>query len=187
MRKKHETENKPTEPSISVRRAGPEDIDGIISVNLSSLRTEKTNGLIQRRSREEFEKLLSISKYFVVARSEGRIVGYVTVLDESAPYLENEIFSFYPEKYDNFVFIDQVAVHPDYRRRGVARAMYASFLFSEKKRILVDFLVSPRNPESINFHKSIGFESIHDFIELTNGMRAEVYEFKGSKAKRQGV
>jgi predicted GNAT superfamily acetyltransferase len=177
-----ETKNKPAQKtSVSVRRATTKDLEGIMEVNVLSMRSGSANGLIQKRSKEEFEKLLRISKYFIVAESGGEIVGYVVVLDEGAPYPENEIFSFYPKKYKNFVFIDQVAVRPDCRRMGIAEAMYGYFLLTEKKRILVDFLVEPRNHESIAFHEAIGFESIDDFIQLKNGMRAEVYEFRLQK------
>jgi L-amino acid N-acyltransferase YncA len=64
---------------------------------------------------------------------------------------------------------------------GIAKAMYNAFLSSEKKRILVDFLVEPRNNESMVFHESMGFKSIGDFIRLKNGMCAEVYEYASLK------
>ena len=169
--------------SLLVRAASEKDLDGIVKTNRLSLRTEKTNGLIQERTRREFAKLLAISKYFIVTESNGEIVGYAIILDEDAPYSENEIFSFYPIKYKNFVFIDQVAVRPDHRRKGVAKAMYGRFLSSEKKRVLVDFLVEPRNDESMAFHEAMGFKSIGDFIKLKNGMRAEVYEHSPKKLK----
>ena len=163
---------------IYIRDATEKDLAGILTVNCLSQRTEKANGLIQKRTKEEFQKLLRICKRFIIAESEGKIVGYVILLDERAPYPENEIFSFYPTRYHSFIFIDSVATHPDFRRQGVASAMYKAFLSKEKKRILVDFLVEPRNPESIGFHEHLGFRSLKDYIHLKNGMTAEVYEYK---------
>ncbi|MFA5134629.1 MAG: GNAT family N-acetyltransferase [Patescibacteria group bacterium] len=163
--------------NIIIRNATQQDIPSIVKVNHLSQRTENLNGLIQKRTKEEFKKLMKLCKHIVAAEKDGIIIGYTTILDESAPYLENEIFSFYPKHYSNFVFIDQVATHPDYRRMGIAKQMYEFFIKNEPKRILVDFLVEPRNPESIAFHERMGFKSIQDFIHLKNGMVAEVYEY----------
>ncbi len=163
---------------IVYREAKESDLEGVIKVNHLSQRSKKTSGLIQKRTLKDFHKLFDISKRFIIAEQNGVIIGYVIVLDESAEYLENEIFSFFPKNYDNFVFVDSVAVHPDFRRKKVAKGMYNRFLSEEKKRVLVDFLIKPRNSESISFHESMGFKSIGDRINLKNGMVAEVYEYK---------
>jgi uncharacterized protein len=162
-------------PEVLIRDAQKEDLDGIVEVNRLSQYNEKANGLVQQREKEEFQKLLRISKRFIVAKHNGKIVGYLILLDETALY-KNEFFSFYQKKYKNFVFVDQVATHPAHRRKGVARAMYGAFLPLEKKRILLDILIKPRNPESIAFHASLGFKPTGDCIHLKSGMCAEVYE-----------
>lgn len=165
------------ESEIKIREAYESDIVQIIKVNRASLKTDDVNGLIQERSYNDFLKLMRICKHFLVAEINNRVVAYAILLDEEAPYPENEIFSYYPIKYSNFVFIDQVATHPDYRRKGVARKLYEKLLANERKRILADFLIAPLNHESIAFHKRLGFRSIGDKINLKSGMIAEIYEY----------
>src|SRR3989338_2362774 len=158
--------------NMKIRNATIDDIIEIIKVNRSCLITEGGNGLIQARSREEFDRVLQLSKYFFVAESDNKVIGYLTVLDESTDFLDNEIFSFYPKHYKNFVFVDQIAVHPDYRHSGVAKKLYEKLVSAEKnsdnKRIILDVLVKPVNYTSINFHKAIGFKSLGDIIHLKN-------------------
>ena len=166
------------EDAINIRNAKETDIKGITEVSRRSQRTSQESGLIQQRTESEFCKLLGIARHFLVAEKGATIAGYIIILDESANYNENEIFSFYPLHYQGFVFVDQIAVHPAYRRAGIARKLYETCVKSEHKRILLDILISPRNQDSIAFHEAIGFAPLGDIIHLKNGMEAEVYEYK---------
>jgi len=93
--------------AIEIRDANFEDINGIMKINHSLAYPKQKNGfLIQKRTTKEFEKLLGLCKYFLVAEGDGQIAGYLTALDNSADYLENELFSFYAENYETFTFVD---------------------------------------------------------------------------------
>ncbi len=167
---------------ILVRNAKLKDLPGVVKVNHSLHYPERKDGfLIQKRPVEEFKKILGICKYFFIAEVGRRVVGYLIVMDETADFLDNEIFSFYVGRYKNFVFIEQIGVLPDYQRRGIGRALYKKLLEIERKRVLVDFMIKPRNSQTISFHKTIGFKSIGDIIHLKNGWKARVYEFKGKR------
>lgn len=65
---------------------------------------------------------------------------------------------------ENFIYIDQVAVHPQYRDRGMAESMYKdleNYALTRKIHILVcEVNFIPRNAVSLSFHKKLGFREI---------------------------
>ena len=161
-----------------VRDAKREDLPAILKINNSlSYPKNKDGFLIQKRSLEEFEKLFHISKHFLVSEIDGKVIGYLIVLDESADYLENKLFSFYVNNYDAFVFVDQIALLPEFHGKGIGKALYKKLFESEKKRLLLDIFFKPKNQQSISAHEAIGFKFIGDIIKLENGFEAGVYEY----------
>ena len=164
---------------IPIRNANRDDLTEIMKINHAVAYPEKKDGfLIQKRSIEEFQKLLKLSKYFLVAEAEGKIAGYLIALDETADYLENELFSFYAKNYEKFTFVDQIAILPECQGRGIGTKMYKKIRESESKRILIDIFLKPKNNQSIAFHEKLGFKFADEIINLKNGFESGVWELK---------
>ena len=114
---------------------------------------------------ETIEKLGHIadeSVITVVAELDGEIAGFCLVLAKGADY-DSVNFIWFGERYDDFVYLDRVAVDPKFKRRGVGRAMYAEVerLLAERCPTATEFTlevnIEPRNDESLAFHHSLGF------------------------------
>lgn len=81
-----------------------------------------------------------------VWEENGQIVGNISLI----PFLAIGSFIY---------LIANVAVHPDYRRRGIARALTTAALnWAQKKRTRAVWLqVRDNNPPAINLYQSVGF------------------------------
>jgi predicted GNAT superfamily acetyltransferase len=117
---------------------------------------------------ETIEKLGQIadeSVITVVAELDGEIAGFCLVLAPDADY-DSVNFIWFGERYDDFVYLDRVAVDPAFKRRGVGRAMYAEVerLIAERCPTATEFTlevnIEPRNDESLAFHRQLGFVEV---------------------------
>ncbi len=167
---------------ILVRDAKPKDLPEVVKINRALQYPKRTDGfLVCRKSVDDLNKLLEVCARFLVADAGGRVVGYLIALDDTKNPGDSEIFSFYASRYTNFIFIDQIGVLPDYQRQGVGRELYEELIKNEKRRILLDIIIEPRNQQSISFHEAIGFKSTGYITPWKNGSKAMVYEFEGKR------
>lgn len=73
-------------------------------------------------------------------------------------------FLWFRDRFSRFVYVDRVAVAPDARGRGLARALYAE-LFERAAldgyaMVCCEVNVDPPNPVSDAFHERLGFREV---------------------------
>ena len=101
----------------------------------------------------------------VVADGGGDIAGFCFVLGPGADYASLN-YAWFAERYDDFVYLDRVAIAPSFQRRGIGRRMYAEVerLAAERRPSATDFLLEvnlkPRNDTSLAFHAELGFVEV---------------------------
>jgi predicted GNAT superfamily acetyltransferase len=117
---------------------------------------------------ETIEKLGAIAEHSVIrviAEIDGEIAGFCLVLAAGADY-DSVNFVWFGERYDDFVYLDRVAVDPAFKRSGVGRAMYAEVerLLAERcpsaTELTLEVNLEPRNDESLAFHHRLGFAEV---------------------------
>ena len=102
-----------------------------------------------------------------VAEHEGRIVGFV--------------IGFVSQTFPEEAYIHFVGVHPEFRKNGLARALYERFFAAARKLgcRTVRCVTSPVNKGSIAFHRRMGF-SVEDSDQIVDGIPVvEGYDGKG--------
>jgi uncharacterized protein len=94
-----------------------------------------------------------------------RLAGFCIVLEPDAPYTSMN-YRWFAERYEDFVYLDRVAVHHAYRRRGVATMLYGEVERRAAGRswFTLEVNVNPPNPPSLAFHHQMGFAEVgqHD-------------------------
>lgn len=117
-----------------------------------------------------FDRLASLAIVFLVAESAGvadaqrRVVGFLLALPPHVPY-DSPNYQWFEERYDDFVYIDRVAVAPGDRGSGVGRALYealdatlaAGSAATGAPRLCCEVNLRPPNPGSLEFHRRLGF------------------------------
>ena len=124
---------------ITIRHAEPSDYQPIISVL-----NDWWGG---RNMSDQLPKLFFVHfrETCFIAEIEGKIVGF--------------IIGFSSRTYPDQAYIHFAGVHPDYRRRGVARSLYRHFfkVVKEQGCRVVRSVTAPVNKLSIAFHLRMGF------------------------------
>lgn len=106
--------------------------------------------------------LIHFSDTSFVAEHKGNLCGF--------------LIGFLSQASQNVGYIHFVGVHPDYRRRGIARDLYEKFFTECRKnaRNIVRSCTAPENTLSIDFHRRMGFSiepgtGTIDGIPITTG------------------
>ena len=126
-------------PSLSIERMAPADLPDVLVIERASFSMPWSRGAF----------LYEIDQNRVarcwVGRDDGRIVGYICLWDVA-----------------DELHVTNIAVHPDARRRGVARALLES-VFGHARGVgsrMVLLEVRPSNTEAIALYDSFGFRAI---------------------------
>ncbi len=138
--------------SIQIEEVTPQDLDEIIAIEQVSFPTPWP--------RQFFDMELKSSKsYKRVSKINGAVVGYIIAL----------------KVYDE-VHILNLAVHPEYRRKGIGRGLLSECLryFSDKGIRSAILEVRVRNKNAIMLYEKAGFKSI--------GLRRKYYSDTGEDA-----
>jgi predicted GNAT superfamily acetyltransferase len=65
--------------------------------------------------------------------------------------------------YEQFVYLDRIAVLPEFRRYGIGRRFYTALVDEYTGRwplLTCEVNTRPRNDTSLSFHHSIGFREV---------------------------
>lgn len=100
--------------------------------------------------KDVFEKAV-VEKNFLVAEVEGMVIGLL-------------FFYVYHRENDNSVardvlFVDSMAVHEDYRRQGIGRALfdYVKAMAKEKQIATIELSVNAKNADAMAMYRKYGF------------------------------
>jgi predicted GNAT superfamily acetyltransferase len=116
-------------------------------------------------TRSALGHIASESIISLVAELDGEIAGFCMMLAPGADY-DSMNYRWFMERYDDFVYLDRVAIAPQFRRRGVGRAIYAEVerLSRERRptatRFTLEVNLRPRNDTSLAFHAELGFVEV---------------------------
>jgi predicted GNAT superfamily acetyltransferase len=93
----------------------------------------------------------------------GAAEAFLIAFDQTADY-DSPNFLWFRARFQNFVYVDRVAVAPQARGQGHARLLYehlfASARLAGHQRIVCEVNTIPPNPESDSFHARLGFTEI---------------------------
>jgi ribosomal protein S18 acetylase RimI-like enzyme len=134
---------------LSVRSPQLADLDRIVEISRKNfVRPEERQqhsgtGFISReRSPNEYRDLVEHTANSLVATDESSVIGYLLTYDKEEAYVLNKdqnrhipLISKW-NRDDDYVFISQIAVHPEYAGMGVAQKMLTTLQSREKDRTI---------------------------------------------------
>ena len=126
-------------PSLSIERMIPADLPDVLIIERASFSMPWSRGAFLYEIEQN-----QVARCWV-GREDGRIVGYICLWDVA-----------------DELHVTNVAVHPDWRRRGIARALLES-VFGHARAVgsrMVLLEVRPSNTEAIALYDSFGFRAV---------------------------
>ena len=162
----------PVSPQAQLRAWRDTDMDAVLGINAAS------QPHVARLDRAEIRRLLAMAAMvWIVAGTDDSAIACLIAFSADARYDGEEFACLSRRLAGGFLYIDQVAIHPEHRRSGLGRALYdhmAGLARAERLRVLAcEVNVVPPNPGSRLFHARAGFVTL-DELELADGRTVEL-------------
>jgi uncharacterized protein len=150
---------------ISIRDIRPGDLQEVLGIN------EESSPSVYQLTLADAERLTTDATLAWVAVADQLIAGYLIAFIGSAIYAGEE-FAWFKARGRDFVYVDQVALAPSYRGRGVGTMLYSELerwgALQLCRSLNCEVNLDPPNPGSLAFHRSYGFIEI-DRMHTSDG------------------
>ena len=160
--------DKPTKAiNYSIRQASQGDLEAVLALNESVV--PHVNSLVLA----DMQDFLKKAVYFrLVCDEEDHPRAFLIGLAPDTDY-DSPNFRWFCDHYEQFAYIDRIAVAESARRRGIAEALYDDFAGATRdwaQRMSCEVNLRPANPGSLEFHKRLGFKQVGS-QEIHNGAK----------------
>lgn len=150
----------------------PADYDAIVAIN------NATVPAMNEQRPESMRWLVEHAAYARVVTDNEGIAAFLLGLERGTGY-HSPNYQWFSDRYDDFLYVDRIAVASRARRLGLGSALYddmASFARGRWSCILAEINLEPPNPETAAFHKRHGFEHVGELRHTYEGAHAGVVE-----------
>lgn len=147
---------------MEIRALTSPDLDTVHTINESAV------PMVGRVTKDELAHIVEQSSIALVAHpcsSPTQVVGFCLVLAPGADY-GSENFAWFRQRYDDFIYLDRVAILDSCRGQGLGRRLYDTVVTTAAqrcqgaKRLTLEVNIEPRNDVSLAFHEQLGFEVV---------------------------
>ncbi|MEI6403577.1 MAG: GNAT family N-acetyltransferase [Actinomycetota bacterium] len=132
------------------------DLDAALALNNANV--PELNEL----DRAEIERLLGMAEVALTAEVDDTFAGFCIVFPPGVDYGSLN-YGWFSRTYDDFAYLDRIAVDPAFRRYGIGRGFYAEIVSRLTGRfplLTCEVNTRPYNEPSLTFHHSIGFREV---------------------------
>lgn len=151
-----------------VRAFHSHDVESVLALNNANVPD------LNELDAAEVARLAALADAALVAEVDGRFAGFCWVLSPGKQYGSLN-YGWFSRHFDDFVYLDRIAVLPEFRRSGIGRRFYDELVRQFTgvwARLVCEVNVRPRNDRSLAFHHSIGFREVGQ--QETDGGRKTV-------------
>jgi predicted GNAT superfamily acetyltransferase len=158
----------------TIRNATPNDLETVLVLN------ESVMPHVSSISIADMQDFLAKAVYFRVAcDAEDQVVAFLIGLAPDTEYSSLN-FRWFCDHYENFAYVDRIAVATSTRRQGVAEALHQDFSNATDEwaqHLVCEVNLLPANPGSMAFHHRLGFNQVGT-LETHNGTKKVVFLLK---------
>lgn len=141
---------------VIIRDVVAPDLDAVLSLNQAEVPH------VGSADAEKMRWYADHATYFRVAVADSELAAYLVGFRPGTTYTSPN-YRWFCERYDDFAYVDRIAVAPPARRSGLASRMYDDFAAELPESVGImtcEVNIRPPNPSSMDFHCRLGFEQV---------------------------
>jgi predicted GNAT superfamily acetyltransferase len=155
---------------VRIRDITPDDYPAIVALN------NATVPAMNEQSVDSLRWLVEHATYARVVEDADGVAAFLLGLERGTGY-SSPNYRWFSERFDNFLYVDRIAVAGRARRKRLGSALYddiAAFARGRWPCILAEINVEPPNPETVAFHERHGFERVGELRHTYDGAHAQL-------------
>lgn len=141
---------------VNIRETIADDLPAALALNNNSIPA------LNEIDAAELERLAGMAALALTAEVDGEFAGFCITFPPGVDYASLN-YGWFSRNYDDFVYLDRIAVDQSYRRLGIGKAFYDHVIqrfVGTYPLLLCEVNVRPRNEASLSFHHAIGFREV---------------------------
>ena len=141
---------------MNIRETVVDDLHLALALNTSTVPH------INELDKPELDRLFGMAALALTAEVDGAFAGFCITFPPGVDYASLN-YGWFSRNYDDFVYLDRIAIDPVYRRLGIGRAFYSHVVgrfTGVFAHLLCEVNIRPRNDASLAFHHSVGFREV---------------------------
>ncbi len=139
-----------------IRDVSAADLDAVLSLNQSEVPHVGSVDL------QKMRWYATNASYFRVATSKDELAAYLVGFRPGTGYTSPN-YLWFCDNYDDFAYVDRIAVAKFARRSGIASRLYDDFAAATPRTVGImtcEVNVRPPNESSMTFHQRLGFKQV---------------------------
>jgi uncharacterized protein len=155
---------------VQIRAIADDDADAVLALNEESVES------LAPMAPDDLARFRALTPHSVVCEVDGEVAAFAIAYAPGTAY-DSVNYIWHSERFDDFLYLDRIAVSTRFRRRGIATALYDAMedLASEHRRMVCEIYSDPPNEVSIAFHTSRGYRDV-GHLRLANGHEVVMME-----------
>jgi predicted GNAT superfamily acetyltransferase len=140
---------------VKIRDLSDADADAVLRLN------EESVSMLAPLDSERLRALRTIAAHALVCESDGEVAGFALAFAPGATY-DSINYAWHGERFDDFLYLDRIAVSTAFRRRGIASLLYDEMESRavQHSRMVCEVNHDPPNEASLAFHRTRGYREI---------------------------
>jgi predicted GNAT superfamily acetyltransferase len=155
---------------VQIRAMTDDDVDDVLALN-----EESVEALVPMAA-SDLARYRGLTSHTLVCEAGGEVTAFAIAYPPATAY-DSVNYLWHADRFDDFLYLDRIAVSTRHRRRGIATALYDAMeeVARDHGRMVCEIYSDPPNDVSIAFHTSRGYREV-GHVRLSNGHEVVMME-----------
>jgi predicted GNAT superfamily acetyltransferase len=137
---------------VEIRPLADADVEAVLDLN------ERSVEAVSPLDSSKLARYRTMAAESLVVEVDSEVAAFAIGYGPGSEY-ESENYRWHAERFDDFFYLDRIVVGSDYRRRGLASALYDAMEERARPhgRMVCEVNSDPPNVESLAFHRRRGY------------------------------